>query len=73
MRMLISLGEGSRILRIQIERFSVSRNIMLVGMGVGLTATVGFHISVKEPSEEDNVEGFKLSSMEVKVRQNLFR
>ena len=40
---------------------------MLVGMGAGITATVGFHISVKEPSEEDRVEGFKLSSMEVKI------
>ena len=67
MRMLISLGEGSIMLSIKKQMFSLSRNIMLVGMGVGLTATAGFHISVKEPSEEDNVEGFKLSSMEVKM------
>ena len=67
MRMLISLGEGSIMLSIKKQMFSLSRNIMLVGMGIGLTATVGFHISVKEPSEEDNVEGFKLSSMEVKI------
>ena len=74
MRMLISLGEGSRmLLSIKKQMFSLSRNIMLVGMGIGLTATVGFHISVKEPSEDDRVEGFKLSSIEVKFTYYLFR
>ena len=73
MRMLISLGKGSIMLSIKKQMFSLSRNIMLVGMGAGITATVGFHISVKEPSEEDRVEGFKLSSIEVKFTHYLFR
>ena len=55
------------------QMFSLFRNIMLVGMGIGLTTTVVFQISVKEPSEEDNVEGFKLSSIEVKFTYYLFR
>ena len=33
-------------------------------MGIGITATVGFHIIVKEPSEEDNID---ISSIEVKL------
>ena len=61
------------MLGVQIQMFSLSKNIMLVGMAVGVTATVGFHISVKEPSEEDNVEGLKLSSMEVQFEHILFR
>ena len=44
------------------------RNIMLVGIGVGITASFGFHISVKESSDHHNVEQFKLSSIEVRSK-----
>ena len=38
---------------------------MLVGMGLGSIATLGFHALVKEPSEEETGDLFKLSSIEV--------
>ena len=38
---------------------------MLVGIGVGITASFGFHLSVKESSDHQNVEQIRLSSNEV--------
>ena len=48
-----------------VKTSALSRNIMLVGMGLGSIATFGFHALVKEPSEEETIDLFKLSSIEV--------
>ena len=46
-------------------KFYEFRNIMLVGIGVGITASFGFHLSVKESSDHQTVEQINLSSIEV--------
>ena len=38
---------------------------MLVGISVGITASFGFHLSVKESSDHQTVEQINLSSIEV--------
>ena len=55
----------SLISRIIHKLFYFVRNIMLVGISVGIAASFGFHVSVKEPSPDKTVEQYKLSTSEV--------
>jgi len=48
------VGDGNQ--SVGYEDTDKFRNIMLVGMGIGISATFGFHIIVKEPSEEKKDE-----------------
>merc|ERR1719153_2184026 len=60
--MFLGLEEGSQnVDQVDAGKF---RNIMLVGIGVGMAASSGFHLSVNESSDHRTVEQITLSAIE---------